>query len=216
MAIGQSNSFNGKELEHYLAQMEFNKILCFVASCAEHVAPTVKLWSQQTFRDVESAIRECWEASNRASQSIDTSQHVENLELALQNVLRELEHDFKHKLPFIEDAIVSAIYMLEYAELQQVNLAVFCAERASDLAFQLACKTAIAFTDQHPSDEALLASEQVQAELYQQQHLLDVLSSTPMELLSIEELRQEAQQVGVLFLQWVQDYCELMQRKESV
>lgn len=208
MAIDQLYSFDGGEIEHYLAQIEFEKVLCFAAACAEHMAPTITLWPPQTSHDVERAIRGCWETLS-TGQPLDTLPYIEDLELAYQKVLNDLECDFTPQLPFVEDAIVGAIYMLEYAKSQQVNFAVLCAKRAYVLADQLACKTAVALTDQHPSDEALLVSIPVQTELYQQQRLLDELSSTPMELLSIDKLRKDAQDIGAKFFQWILDYCEL-------
>ena len=207
-------SFYFEYLEKRLPEIEFAKVLCIAASCAEHLGPVITLWSETVSEMVNCAIHDCWELSISPSKSLNIFRYIEALELSLKEVLIEIEIDFKPELPFVEDAIVSTIYMLMYADSRTVNYVALCTRRAYDFVDQLAYNLAINATGQHPSDEELLASELVQIELRQQQELLNVLLTTPMESLAIDHLRQEAQQTGSLFLQWIQEYCALDHSKE--
>lgn len=209
MAIDQPYSFDPRLLERSLAQMEFRQILCFAASCAERMAPVVKLWSEQTSHIVDHAISNCWDILIGLATSVEASPYFEQLTLAHQEVTVEIDRNFKPELPFVQDAIVSAIYMLQYANSQQVTFAALCVQRAYIASDQLAYKMALALGSEQIFENDLLVSEPVQAELQQQRLVLDLLAIASPEVIPIERLRPEARQAGSLFLQRLIRYCEL-------
>ncbi|BCL12598.1 DUF416 family protein [Micromonospora sagamiensis] len=190
--------FDSRRLREDLANLAPWQRAAFVVSCVEVLIPAYLKFSGLEEVGDPVLVRTSVDAVWSGLQGDDMSSAVSELPSpASIEELLPAEEDWNEWAPQAEDAIVSLVYLLELLRDDNVDLAVYVAERAYAAADEFEAREQDLEVLGSDDGEVLLQASSIQAELQRQVDALDALQDPAADSSIIAGLRAAAMQVPV-------------------
>lgn len=190
--------FDSQRLREDLANLAPWQRAAFAVSCVEVLIPAYLKFSELEEAGDPVLVRTSVDAVWSGLQGGDMSGAAS--ELPTPDSIKELlpaEEDWNEWAPQAEDAIASLVYLLELLREDNVDLAVYVAERAYAAADEFEAREQDLEVLRSDDSEALLQASSIQAELQRQVDALDALQDPATDSSIISGLRAAAVQVPV-------------------
>ncbi|MEV0726978.1 DUF416 family protein [Micromonospora purpureochromogenes] len=190
--------FDSQRLREELANLDPWQRTAFAVSCVEVLVPAYLKFSRLEEVGDPVLVRNSVDAVWLGLQGRDMSSAVS--ELPSPDSIKELlpaEEDWNEWAPQAEDAIASLVYLLELLRDDNVDLAVYIAERAYAAADEFEAREQDLEVLGSNDSEALLQASSIQAELQRQVDALNALQVPEADSSVIAVLRAAAMQVPV-------------------
>ncbi|MFI7435809.1 DUF416 family protein [Micromonospora haikouensis] len=190
--------FDSRRLREDLANLAPWQRVAFAVSCVEVLIPAYLRFSGlEEVGDpvlVRSSVDAVWSGLQRGDMSSAIS------ELPSSDSIKELlpaEEDWNEWAPQAEDAIASLVYLLDLLRDDNVDLAVYVAERAYAAVDEFEAREQDLGVIGSDDSEALLQASSIQAELHRQIDVLSALQDPVADSSIIADLRAAAMRVPV-------------------
>ncbi|MDG4838427.1 DUF416 family protein [Micromonospora sp. WMMD967] len=190
--------FDSQRLRGNLVSLAPWQRVAFAAGCVEVLIPAYLKFSELEEVGDPVLVRTSVDAVWSGLQGGDVSGVAS--ELPTPDSMKELlpaEEDWNEGAPQAEDAIASLVYLLEILRDDNVDLAVYAAERAYSAADEFEAREQDLEVLGRDDGEALLQASSIQAELRRQADALDALQDPVADLSIVSGLRAAAMQVPV-------------------
>ena len=194
------------ELRREMLGLQPTAIMCFSCVCIEHLLPTTTLCSVTIGKLITDLLKNGWEQiANSSATPFDSSSDT-TLDAALSEVLENSEC-FPLLRIIAEDSVYAAKFLVKYTLTGNIDLAIWTGYYARNAVKHLAWhwhkETGHKF-----SNEELLASAIVKAEVKTQYYVIELLKNTTLNKEVVSNLRLEAQIRGDSFCSQIRNYLD--------